>query len=272
MYHEQPQLLMTSPESSGGKNDRSVGVALIAIVVGTSFVFSYAASDGKLLSQFFNSDKEEPDSAVAETPESAAPPESMRERQPGDDQGTESSGNSQTLSDEDRQRLMQAKNFPWSLASDEYLESLATQDALDGFKQKEPSLQSDQSAGLTTGLSILSDKAAADIDIFVLDDLNEHEDDDSEQLDLMFEDDAPNDRAESEPTAGDEGPEQPSPPAEQDIDEPDNSTVPDDGNDTDDQPVEDEPEDTEGNDTGTSDDSGSNSTGTSETSNSTSDE
>ena len=261
---------MTSPESSGGKNGRSVGVALIAIVVGTSFVFSYAASDGKLLSQFFNSDKEEPDSAVAETPESAAPPESMRE---SDDQGTESSGNSQTLSDEERQRLMQAKNFPWSLASDEYLESLATQDAFDGFKKKEPSLQSGQSAGLTTGLSILSDKAAAEIDIFVFDDLGEREDDDSEQLDLMFEDDAPDDRAESEPTAGDtEEPEQPSPPAEQDIDEPDNSTVPDIENDTDDQPVEDEPADTAGNDTGTSDDSGSNSTGTSETSNSTSDE
>lgn len=256
---------MTGPDQNG-KNSRSVGVALIAIVVGTSLMFSYAASDGKLFSQFFNSGGEEPSSATAETTESTAPPENMREKEPGDDQGAKSSGNN--LSDEEKQRLMQAKNFPWSLASDGHPGNLAAQDALDGFKQKEPSLQSGQSAGLTTGLSILSDKAAADIDSFVLD-LSEYEGDDSEQLDLTFEDDASDNREESAPTTSDT--EEPaSPPADQGTDEPDNSPVPDIENDTDDLPAEDEPAD---NDTGTSDDSGSNGTGTSENpSNSTDDE
>lgn len=256
---------MAGPDQNG-KSSRSVGVALIAIVVGTSLVFSYAASDGKLFSQFFNSGKEEPGSATAETTESAAPPENMREKEPGDDQGAKSSGNN--LSDEEKQRLMQAKNFPWSQASDEYLKSLAAQDALDGFKQKEPSLQSGQSAGLTTGLSILSDKAAANVDSFILD-LSEYEEDDSEQLDLTFEDDAPDNHEESAPTTSDNE-ETASPPTEQGTDEPDNSSVPDIENDTDDQPAEEEPAD---NDTGTSDDSGSNGTETSENpSNSTDDE
>jgi hypothetical protein len=151
-------------EHTGGKlGGHGVGIAMIAIFAGMAFVVAFAASDGAIFGQNFQSAPSE-DVPVSD---SGAGDAVTLSRDAFDDGPAANNNAASTLSPQDRvtlsaqeRALLALNDFPWDLIAESYIAS--NQDALQRLGQQSVTHQRPMEPG-TEPLS-LSDEVAIDVD------------------------------------------------------------------------------------------------------------